>query len=51
MKIDLVQGTNEWLDWRKGGVGGSDIGTIMGLNPYKNRRVFFVGKGRCKKST
>src|SRR5271156_958184 len=25
----------EWLKWREGGIGGSDIATIMGHNPYK----------------
>lgn len=25
----------EWLQWRKKGIGGSDIGVIMGSNPYK----------------
>lgn len=30
----LVQGTPEWLKWREDGIGGSEAGTIMGVNPY-----------------
>lgn len=26
---------NEWLDARKGGIGASEIGTILGVNPYE----------------
>ena len=26
----------EWLMWRKKGIGGSDIGAVCGLNPYRN---------------
>ncbi len=33
--IDLEQGTPEWLEWRKNGIGSSDIATIMGANPYQ----------------
>lgn len=25
----------KWLEWRKGGIGGSDIGAIVGVNRYK----------------
>lgn len=32
--IELEQGSPEWLEWRKGGIGSSDIATIMGSNPY-----------------
>ena len=27
---------DEWLELRKQGIGGSDVGTILGLNPYKS---------------
>ena len=33
--IELEQRSKEWLDWRQNGIGSSDIGTIMGANPYK----------------
>ena len=31
----MEQGSQEWLKWRAKGIGSSDIGTIMGVNPYK----------------
>ena len=34
--ITLQQGTLEWLEWRKGGIGGSDIATILGLSPFED---------------
>lgn len=34
--IDLVQGSQEWLEWRRGGIGGSDIPAILGISPYKD---------------
>ena len=27
---------DEWLSWRRKGIGGSDVGAIMGLNPYSS---------------
>lgn len=33
--IDLDQKSPEWLEWRKSGIGSSDIATIMGANPYQ----------------
>lgn len=33
--IDLQQGTQEWLDWRKPKMSASDVPTILGLNPYQ----------------
>jgi len=37
--ITFTEGQNgeEWLQWRKGGIGASDISIIMGSNPYKTR--------------
>ncbi len=32
--VSFTQGTEEWLKWRGGGVGASDISAIMGSNPY-----------------
>lgn len=33
--VNLEQGSPEWHEWRSTGIGASDIGTIMGVNPYK----------------
>lgn len=32
--VSFTQGSEEWHVWRKGGIGASDIGIIMGSNPY-----------------
>jgi putative phage-type endonuclease len=32
----LEQGTSVWLDWRKHGVGGSEVSSVVGANPYKS---------------
>ncbi len=34
----------EWLTWRMTGIGGSDAGTVMGVNPYKTGRELFYEK-------
>ncbi len=34
--IHLQQGTQEWLEWRRQGIGASDAPTIMGENPWKS---------------
>lgn len=31
---DIKPNTPEWLEWRKGGVGASAVGTLCGLNGY-----------------
>lgn len=31
----------DWLDYRKRGVGASDVGTILGMNPYKSSIELF----------
>jgi putative phage-type endonuclease len=33
---DAVSGSAEWHEMRSRGIGGSDIGTIMGLNPWES---------------
>lgn len=35
-KIQLNQGTREWLEWRHKGIGASDAPVIMGENPWKD---------------
>lgn len=34
--VNLQQGTQVWLDWRKQGIGASDAPTIMGENPWES---------------
>ena len=34
--VKLRQGTQEWLDWRKEGIGASDASAVMGENPWKS---------------
>lgn len=34
MFINLTQGTEEWLEWRKHGIGASDAAAIMGISPW-----------------
>jgi putative phage-type endonuclease len=36
IRRDLVQGSDAWKEWRRDGVGGSDIRTIMRLSPYED---------------
>jgi putative phage-type endonuclease len=33
--IDLVQNTDEWLEWRKTGLTASDAAVLLGTSPYK----------------
>lgn len=33
-KVSLIQGTDEWLEWRKRGIGASEISACIGENPY-----------------
>lgn len=33
--VDIQQGTDAWLDWRKDGITASDVPIILGLSPYK----------------
>ncbi len=34
IKVELQQGTQIWLDWRDGGIGGSEAAAVMGSSPY-----------------
>ena len=34
-EIDLQQGSDEWLQWRRGGFGASEAGVVMGKNITK----------------
>lgn len=37
VEINLVQGGDDWLAWRTGGIGASEAPTIMGENPWQSR--------------
>lgn len=38
------QSGEEWLNWRRNGIGASDISVIMGSNPYSTRRKLWDKK-------
>jgi len=42
--INLEQGTNEWLKWRRKGIGASDAASIMGENPWKSEKYLMREK-------
>lgn len=37
-------GHDEWLKYRKQGIGGSDAGAICGLNPYRSSMAVYIDK-------
>ena len=39
--VDLVQGTEEWLAYRKTKIPASEVSTILGNSPYKTRRELY----------
>lgn len=44
MKIELIQNTQEWLDYRKTKIGASEIASIMGTHPWVTERELFLIK-------
>ncbi len=40
----MEQNSNDWLNWRKLGVGASDISGILGISPYRTRHDIFLSK-------
>ena len=43
--VDTAVLTNEeWLQWRKKGIGGSDAAAALGLSPYRTARDLFYDK-------
>lgn len=42
--IELEQGGPEWLAWRQGGIGASDLPIILGSNPYKTKLQLWEDK-------
>lgn len=43
-EINLEQGSQAWLDWRKTGIGSSDAPSIMNLSPWKSRKDLWEEK-------
>lgn len=46
----MQQGTPEWLEWRKQGIGASEIAAILGLSPYMTPYEVWLdktGRGRA----
>lgn len=43
-KVILDQDGPEWLSWRDDGVGGSEVGSVLGLNPWKSAEEVFLEK-------
>lgn len=39
---DLEQGSPDWLNWRKAGVGGSEVGCVVGANSYKGSQALDI---------
>ena len=35
---------DEWLSWRKKGIGGSDVASALGLSPYRTARELYYDK-------
>ena len=42
--LDLKQGTPEWLEWRRGGLGSSDVSTLMLENKYESVKDLWLRK-------
>jgi len=48
--VNFSQDNEEWLEWRRGGIGASDISVIMGINPYKSQYELWEEKCGYKTS-
>lgn len=44
IKIKLPDTHEEWMDQRRSGLGGSDAGAVLGLNPYKSAYTLWAEK-------
>ena len=42
--MGLVQGSSDWLEWRRAGIGASDVGVIFGVDPHKTARQLWEEK-------
>lgn len=43
-RIELEQSSESWLKWRCEGIGGSEVGTVLGVNPYEHIEDLFLIK-------
>lgn len=39
-----TKGEDDWLDWRKEGIGGSDMSAVLEQNPWRSARDLFLAK-------
>ncbi len=39
-----TQGSDSWLEWRRGGIGSSDAPCVMGCDPYRSRNDVLLEK-------
>lgn len=46
MRVDLLQGSPEWEEWRRGGIGSSDAPIIAGESPYRSALELWAEKAR-----
>ena len=44
IKLDFDQSTDEWLSWRREGIGASDAPVIMGLSPWQKQEGLLLIK-------
>lgn len=50
-KISLEQGTDEWLQWRNGGIGASEVSAAIGKNKYQSPKMLLNKKLGYKKDS
>lgn len=43
-QVQITQGTSEWHEWRRKGIGASDVAALFGKSPYKTKRDLFFEK-------
>jgi len=47
-EINHVQGSPEWIKWRKEGIGASDVAAILGVSPYITAyKLYKIKKNLC----
>ena len=44
MKVDLIQNTNEWREFRNSRIGASDLSVILGVNPWMTAKALWEEK-------
>jgi putative phage-type endonuclease len=44
IRVNLKQGTQEWLNWRMEGIGSSDVPAILGVSPWKTYQELVMQK-------